>query len=657
MFSDWMLRLRALFRRTAVEDDIDAELQFHLDHQVQALVGRGIDPDEARRRARLAFGGLDQIKEEYRDALGVGAIDRLRQDLRFSFRSLRATPTVTAVAVLSLALGIGANAAIFSIINSLLLRMLPVKDPARLVVLTDTPARARSWSYPIWLEISRRQQLFEDSAAWSFTRFDLSSGGQTEFVDGLWVSGSFFEALGVKAALGRTLAASDDQRNGGADGPVAVISDRFWRGHFNGAADVVGRTLRLDGATFTIVGVLPREFFGLEVGRTFDVAVPLADEPLSRGRSTYLDAVGTSFLTIIARLRADQSIDTATAALRRAQPEIRELTIGPLGNFGTAAVERYLREPFRLLPAAKGFDGSSDFHSRYERPLWTVMAVAGLVLLIACVNVANLLLARATVRRHELSLRVALGETRASLARQLLTESLLLSVTGRRHRRRRGRSGPERAVRRHASAAFAARTRGERLAWRAGCRSGHRVLLLRSELVDLAARRARRHGGSAHRIAEGGHARGARHVQQSVPRAGSASRLELRDRLWWLAAHAARRRPRIARPGSDHRAASHHHPVSRAIRRWTAPRGARGKHATVRYADDAVKTLDAPHGASRVPFLRETCSVPPRRGRTTRHRTHRPLTALSERRISRSKRRSTFQDSLLPNRPLRRARS
>jgi putative ABC transport system permease protein len=266
MFSDWMLRLRALFRRAAVEDEIDAGLQSHVDRQAQAHFTRALDGDEARRRARLEFGGLDQTKEEYRDARGVRAINRLRRDLRFSLRSLRATPTVTAVAVMSLALGIGANAAIFSIINSLLLRTLPVQDPARLVVLTDSPTRARSWSYRIWLEVNGRRHLFEATAAWSFTRFDLSSGGPTQFVDGLWVSGSFFEALGVRAALGRTLAASDDQRNGGADGPVAVISNRFWRTYFNGAADVVGRILRLDGANFTIVGVLPRDFFGLEVG-------------------------------------------------------------------------------------------------------------------------------------------------------------------------------------------------------------------------------------------------------------------------------------------------------------------------------------------------------------------------------------------------------
>ena len=180
---------------------------------------------------RLEFGGLDQIKEEYRDALGVRLVDGFWRDLRLAVRALRATPIVTAVAVLSLALGIGANTAIFSLIDSLMLRTLPVKDPSRLVLVTNTAPGVRAWSYPVWDQL-RQLELFESSAAWSLRRFDLASRGETQFVNGLWTSGSFFETLGVPAVIGRTFMDLDDQPSGGPDGPVAVISYSFWQRHF-----------------------------------------------------------------------------------------------------------------------------------------------------------------------------------------------------------------------------------------------------------------------------------------------------------------------------------------------------------------------------------------------------------------------------------------
>jgi hypothetical protein len=289
--------------------DFRQEIEAHIALEADRLIADGMSPADARDAARRAFGNTTIAAERYYESRRRVWLIDLGRDVRYGLRLLARNPGFTVVAVLTLALGIGANTAIFSLINSVMLRPLPVREPGRLAIIAGIGR-----GFPAWDQIRQRAGLFESVAAWGPSQFDLSSGGETRWVDGLWASGSFFDTLGVPAALGRTLADADDRPGAPA---VTVISHAFWRRQFGSAPDVVGRTLSINRIPFTIVGVTPPEFFGPVVGRTFDVVVPLSD--FGRIMPEAWLETNFGFLTMIARLKPDQSMAAATVALRTAQ--------------------------------------------------------------------------------------------------------------------------------------------------------------------------------------------------------------------------------------------------------------------------------------------------------------------------------------------------
>ena len=346
-------------------------------------------------------------------------------DVQLAVRSLKAAPAVTTAAVLTLVLGIGATTAIFSVANGLVLRPLPVKRPQDLVTITsDTALRfgfygGAGWNYPMWDRLRQRADAFDGAFAWMLQRFDLAEGGEMQPVNGLVASGGFFDTLGVPPILGRSFTSADDVRGGGPDGAVAVISHSLWQRRFGGRPDVAGSRLVIDRVPVTIVGVAPSWFTGVDVGQPFDVAIPFATEALVRGPRSIVNSERALILTVMLRRKPDQGMAAATAALRTLQPDI----VGP-------NAPQFVQEPFVLVDGSRGLSDRSRLRQNYQYPLAILSIVAGIVLVIVCLNVANLLLTRASTRRQDLGVRLALGASPWRLARQQLVEALALGSVG-----------------------------------------------------------------------------------------------------------------------------------------------------------------------------------------------------------------------------------
>jgi predicted permease len=428
-FEHWFytlpLRLRSLFRRAQVEQELDEELRYHLERQIEEHIAKGMTPEEARHATLRAMGGVEQRKEECRDMRRVRLIEDLIQDLRYGLRTLRKSPGFTAVAVLSLALGIGANTAIFSVADPLLIKSLPVKDPEQLVLLNTVDQRGalrERFSYPMFEQLRARTQVFSGifAESWFARRVEMNSsepGGQREKVKLKLVSGEYFQVLGVNAILGRTLTTADNQTPG--EHPVVALSHRFWQRRFAGDVSVIGKAVTLEGQEFAVVGVTAPEFFGDDVGDLPDLWAPLMMNNIWDPDLSGLRNVRDDWLQIVARLRPDVRQEQAQAAV--------DLFLSQIKSEQSDLGKQAWASKIQLSSGRQGFSGRAGWLSE---PLRVIMSVVGLVLLIACANIANLLLARAAKRSPEVAIRLTLGAGRLRLIRQFLTESALLAVAG-----------------------------------------------------------------------------------------------------------------------------------------------------------------------------------------------------------------------------------
>ena len=425
-------RIAALFRRGKLDRDLEVELRSHITLAIEENMANGMSRSEARRTALRSFGGLTQAREAYRTQRGLPFLDQLIRDLRFGFRQLVRAPGFALTAILTLALGLGANTAVFSLINALLLRPLPVPHSEELAVIrvdrSDFDGPFYGLNAPEFRALEKRHDAFLNVAAFFSTKFQLHGGSGNQQIPGQLVSGQYFAALQVPPLLGRYLTPADDTEKGGAAGYAAIISESFWHTWFNSSPNAVGSKLILANTPFTVVGVMPRGFVGADPTRHPSVFVPLSSEPVVDAPYDMI-ATGWSanWLNFIARRKPTVSLTQANAALQAATSSVLLEALDAHPN--TYALQDIQKNHLRFV-AESGSKGFTYLRSEFQKPLTVVFSLCGGVLLLACLNLASLLLARVTARERELATRLAIGATRFRLIRQLLAESLLVACLG-----------------------------------------------------------------------------------------------------------------------------------------------------------------------------------------------------------------------------------